>query len=49
MDTIIQIGWYAGAAAVVVAALVGLLRQQIYEIRLRRRLNRRVRSLRRSR
>ena len=40
-DTIIQIGWYAGAAAVVLAALAGLARQQIYEYR----VNKRVRAL----
>ena len=48
-DAIIQGFWYASAASVVVVALVGLAHQQLYEYRLRRRLDRRVRSLRRER
>ena len=40
-DTIIQIAWYAGAAAVVAVALAGLAKQQLYLYR----VNKRVRAL----
>ncbi len=46
-EAIIQTFWYVGLGVMVAAMLAGLLRQQIYEIRIRRRLDRRIRSLRR--
>ncbi len=45
--TLIEFAWYAALALIVAAALVGLWRRQIYAIRIRRRLDRRIRSLRR--
>ena len=46
-DTLYQIGWYIAAGTVVTVALLGLARQQWQEVRIRRRLDRRIRSLRR--
>ncbi len=41
------IALYVAAALIVAIALAGLAKQQVYEWRIRRRLDRRVRSLRR--
>ena len=48
-ETIIQGLWYVGLGVIVAAMLAGLAKQQLYEYRIRQRLDRRVRSLRRNR